>query len=104
MLIYQKVTNATEIEVLQSVATPIQYPLRAKKPHRRPSNSALGALVAPSNRAQKNVNIRTYPDKIRGWRFVAKKNDDLEAENHMEMKSSKKEGAVEKCVFLKDPV
>ena len=29
MLIYQKVTNATEIEVLQSVATPI-YPLRAK--------------------------------------------------------------------------
>ena len=102
MLVYQKVTNATEIEVLQSVATPI-YPLRAP-PRRRPSNSALGALVAPSNRAQKNVNIRTYPEKISGWSFVAKTNDALEAENHMEMKSSKKEGAVEKCVFLKDPV
>jgi hypothetical protein len=35
--------------------------------------------VAPSNRAQKNVNIRTYPEKISGWSFVAK-NDDLEAE------------------------
>ena len=36
--------------------------------------------------------------------LLPKKNDDLEAENHMEMKSSKKEGTVEKCVFLKDPV